>query len=230
MYVFRRRPSRWIAVAVALAATAAAGGVAWAVTARIDRRRTEIHGCVNTRTGALRVILRGKTGAAARCHRRERPLSWNQAGLGYTGPRGPRGPIGPAGPQGPGAVEYTFSLGVGQTQTLGAAGPFELSAACTTSSGETDTELLATNTATVNYNETTISPGEPPPSDLSMNSASVPPEAVPFEFDVIASSTGAQRQTERMLTPPSPALGQLNDMIYVSPGGCSGSVIWIPAS
>src|SRR5579884_2502397 len=113
MYVFRRHPVRSIAVGAALAAVAAGGASAWALSARVDRR--QIHGCVNTKTGALRVILRGTTGAGARCHRHERSLSWNQAGqMGYRGPRGPAGFPGKPGPQGPGAVEYTFSLGVGQ--------------------------------------------------------------------------------------------------------------------
>lgn len=224
MYVSKSRPG-WSSVGVAaLAATVAAGGAAWAATAS-SSATAQIHGCASARTGALRVIVPGRKGLAGKCSRHERALSWNKQG-----PMGARGSTGLAGPAGPGAVEYPFSLGVGQSKTLGAAGPFSLSATCTTSGTETATQLLETNSATVNFNETTFSPEEAPPADISMTSASEPAEAVPAELDVVASSTGAQRQTERMLTPPSAELGQLNDMLYVSSGFCSGSVIWIPAS
>jgi hypothetical protein len=52
---------------------------------------TRIHGCVDNKTGGLRVVA-----ANGICRANETALDWN-----ITGPVGPQGPIGPVGPQGP---------------------------------------------------------------------------------------------------------------------------------
>src|SRR5687768_10495639 len=65
---------------------------------------TQIHGCVDIRSGALRIV-----GATQSCDaRKEVALDWNIAGpvgpegpLGSQGPQGPQGPEGAQGPEGP---------------------------------------------------------------------------------------------------------------------------------
>lgn len=64
--------------------------------------RNSINGCVNDRTGVLRVIDPAKGG---RCDGRrgwthESSISWKQTGGGAAGPQGPAGPPGPRGPAG----------------------------------------------------------------------------------------------------------------------------------
>ena len=61
-----------------------------------------IRGCVDPRTGAIRII-----GATQTCTSKESLLTWSTTGpqgpagpQGATGPSGPAGPIGPSGPQG----------------------------------------------------------------------------------------------------------------------------------
>jgi hypothetical protein len=76
---------------VALAALAL-GGIAYAT---IPDSNGVIHGCYDTKTGALRVFDTGSSTIPA-CSSKEAALPWNQ-----TGPQGPQGPAGPQGPQGP---------------------------------------------------------------------------------------------------------------------------------
>jgi hypothetical protein len=64
-----------------LSGGAAAGSVATSSTIS-GATSTAIHGCVNTKTGALSVLLK----AGAKCPRGTKPLSWS-----VTGPRGPAG-------------------------------------------------------------------------------------------------------------------------------------------
>jgi len=91
-------------VVAAAALVIALAGVAWA---RIPGSSAEFHGCVNNRTGVLRVIDRSKTGAAGRCitqHHAETAITWNQTGrrgpVGLAGPAGAKGDTGPQGPAG----------------------------------------------------------------------------------------------------------------------------------
>jgi hypothetical protein len=110
--------SRRLAVLLAVAATGlVAAGVSYAV---IPDANGVVHGCYDTKTGALRVIdpSQGQT-----CVPKENPLSWNQTGpTGPTGPQGPQGQQGPAGPGVPavatiafdGTVNSTFSRNVTQ--------------------------------------------------------------------------------------------------------------------
>lgn len=80
-----------------------------------------IRGCVDDRTGALRVIDRHE-----KCGRRETPVEWNRQGP--QGPQGPRGHVGPRGAQGapgkPGAAGPAGRAGaVGPIGLQGPAGP-----------------------------------------------------------------------------------------------------------
>jgi hypothetical protein len=209
---------------------AALAGVAWATS---SSNSAVIHGCYKKSTGTLRVITRGKKGQAGKCRKTEKALSWNQHEV--AGPRGPQGGTGPrggtgnTGPQGPGAVEYSYSLlDTSPTQTLGPAGPFQLSASCTTGSGEVANRLLETNVATVMLDETTISSGLPP---TQINpGVSIPPSSTPTQLEIIASPSSAQRHSDSTITAPSDQLGQLIDTIASFSNGCTGSVVWIPAS
>jgi hypothetical protein len=76
------------AAAGALAATAIAGGVAWATIPAGDGL---FHGCYQKEEGNLRVV----DDAGESCRSSEVAISWSQ-----TGPQGPAGPTGPQGPQG----------------------------------------------------------------------------------------------------------------------------------
>jgi hypothetical protein len=59
-----------------------------------------IHGCRDSRSGALSVI----DSDTQQCPRGATPLTWNQ--VGPPGPQGPAGAPGPAGPQGPAGVSH----------------------------------------------------------------------------------------------------------------------------
>jgi hypothetical protein len=99
-----RRPSPALVISL-IALFAALGGGAYAALSGIPDSRGVFHGCVNTRTGALRVVK-----SANQCHKRhvvhrgrrrihlpgELATSWNQRGVpGLPGPPGPN--TGPAG-------------------------------------------------------------------------------------------------------------------------------------
>ena len=72
------------------------GGIALAI-AEPSGERQVIKGCVNKRTGVLRLLPEG-----GRCSKHERPIEWNREGrLGPPGPAGPQGVPGLTGPQGP---------------------------------------------------------------------------------------------------------------------------------
>jgi hypothetical protein len=65
----------------------------WAIPALSTTPSKVISGCVNTKTGALRISVK--------CLKGETKLSWNNQGL--PGPSGPSGPPGPSGSPGPSA-------------------------------------------------------------------------------------------------------------------------------
>ncbi len=78
----------------------------------------EISGCVNKKTGALRI--------ATKCSSSEKPISWNKIGpQGIPGPQGLIGETGTAGPQGiPGPQGLRGEMGVtGPPGPVGPAGP-----------------------------------------------------------------------------------------------------------
>jgi hypothetical protein len=75
-----RKQSLISAVVAALAASAVAGGIAWAA---IPDSTDVIHGCYSSATGSLRVI---DTSAGDACKSKENVLDWNQQG-----PAGPPG-------------------------------------------------------------------------------------------------------------------------------------------
>jgi hypothetical protein len=86
-------------------------GAAVAATAAIPDANGVIHGCRNTKTGALRVI---DTDKGQTCSKDEAALTWNQ-----TGPQGPAGPPGPQGPAGTDGVSgYVQASNVEQLGTL----------------------------------------------------------------------------------------------------------------
>ncbi len=63
----------------------------WAIPALSTTPNKVINGCVNTKTGALRI--------SSKCLKGETKLSWNSQGLqGLPGPSGPPGPSGSPGP------------------------------------------------------------------------------------------------------------------------------------
>jgi hypothetical protein len=104
-----RRNGRLRTVAeIAGAIVLVSAGVAAGSVATSSATSPTIHGCVNTKTGALSVELK----AHARCPRGTRALSWNE-----TGPRGP------AGTTAFGSKTNTAkaSTGSGETCTLGEA-------------------------------------------------------------------------------------------------------------
>lgn len=94
-----RRPRR--AVVVAVAAVAVLAGASFAGAA-VDPSTGRIRGCVNDKTGVLRVLQPDGT-----CSSKETPISWNERGV--AGPEGPQGPTGPTGPVGPAGSDATFA-------------------------------------------------------------------------------------------------------------------------
>jgi hypothetical protein len=86
------------------------GGATAAAAVIPSATSTTIHGCANTRTGALSVLL--KSGAS--CPKGTKALSWNT-----TGPRGPQGPAGTAALFGTHTNWAGTSTGGGATCTLG---------------------------------------------------------------------------------------------------------------
>ena len=80
----------------------------------------EITGCVNKKTGLLRI--------AAKCSSSERPISWNKIGpQGIAGPQGEAGTVGPQGIPGPQGAKGEMGIAgppgpVGQTGPQGPAG------------------------------------------------------------------------------------------------------------
>lgn len=126
-----RRRDVLIATAGALAATALAGGIAWA---QEPADAEVIHGCYQKNRGSLRVI----DPAAERCQlASEVPISWNATGpAGAQGPRGLPGPQGEKGDRGdPGADGAPGAKGdPGPRGEQGPAGPVG-------PAGLTDTEI-----------------------------------------------------------------------------------------
>ena len=122
-----RRRNLTAAVVGALAATALAGGVAWATIPGSDG---VIQGCYGRALGGLRVI---DTGRGQSCNSFEVPLSWSQMGpkgdtgaqgpTGDQGPQGLKGDTGDQGPQGPpGLSGYAKVAGTGVTLAPGQTG------------------------------------------------------------------------------------------------------------
>jgi hypothetical protein len=98
--------SRRLLAGAAVASVAVALGTY--LTAR-DDSSSLIHGCVDNRSGGLRVIA-----ASQMCGNKETAINWNISGpAGPLGPPGPAGAAGPAGPQG----------STGPTGSPGPAGP-----------------------------------------------------------------------------------------------------------
>jgi hypothetical protein len=218
-----------VAVMSGVAAAASSGGGA------------VIHACANKRTGVLRIITPGRKGSAGRCAKSERALSWNTQGIrgptgpaGATGAQGPQGVPGPAGGKGsqgnpgPGANETSYTLAVGQTQPLGTFGPFDFTAVCELSSGETANTLNETNSSLLTVDETDFTP----PATISVSPGVGIPAATSAaqEFQVIASSSFAQRHEEDTVTSPASDSGELILTIGVGPSDCTGSLLWIPAT
>jgi len=89
-------------VVTAAALLFALAGAAWAA---IPDSSGQFHGCVNSRTGVLRIIDPAKTGFAGQCitqEHAETAITWNQTGpQGPAGLQGPKGDTGAPGPQGP---------------------------------------------------------------------------------------------------------------------------------
>jgi hypothetical protein len=75
---------------------------------------SRIHGCVDNRTGAIRIV-----GASQNCTaNKETALDWNIAGpAGLQGPQGPQGVAGPLGPTGPAGLP-----GVGSPRVINGVG------------------------------------------------------------------------------------------------------------
>lgn len=92
-----------IAALTAVIAAAVGGGYAIAATSNGGA----IHACVTKRTGAIRIV------SGRRCHKRERPLSWNQVG-----PRGAAGMTGLQGPPGQPGTLRAFEAYRGATQQV----------------------------------------------------------------------------------------------------------------
>jgi hypothetical protein len=102
-----KRPSRLVLVTSSLTVVGLlVGGTAYAFTSR----DTETYaGCVNNRTGALRMLVDQSRGGG--CYTKggpwqETPISWSR----NAGPPGPAGPAAPAGPAGPGGNGEGASL------------------------------------------------------------------------------------------------------------------------
>ena len=92
MSAWKRARISYANVTATLALVLAAGGAAWAVGSTTP---ATIHACASKRTGALRLLRRG------RCKRTETALTWNAAGRpGATGTPGRAGAIGLAGASG----------------------------------------------------------------------------------------------------------------------------------
>lgn len=131
----------------------AAGGVAWAA---IPDTAGTFHGCVDVRTGALRVIDPARNDVAGNCltrgEHKETAISWNQ-----TGPQGPAGPAGAqglAGAQGPAGAQGSPGA-QGPQGPAGPAGPVHQVVGAVNS----DCSLQASPPATVVTSEQ-LAPGQ----------------------------------------------------------------------
>jgi hypothetical protein len=94
MHRFPIRSTRFVAIAVCLAAAVAAG--AYAQSGLLSNGGTEtINACRLAPKGWLRVV-----DSPSACRKHEHALSWN-----ITGPAGPQGPAGAAGPAGPAGAQ-----------------------------------------------------------------------------------------------------------------------------
>jgi len=194
-----------------------------------------IHACVNKRTGAVRVV---SLQSGAKCKTSERTLSWNSQGIeGATGAAGPQGAAGsqgrqgipgPQGATGPGATETNYTLGLGQTGTLGTFGPFDFSAQCDEDGTEIANDLNETNHSLVTVDETEMTP----PSNIivSPGAGISPTGSASDPFETIASSSFAQRHDEDTVTSPSQDAGELFLTMAVGVNDCTGSLLWIPAA
>lgn len=132
-----------MALLVAVVALAASAAAAFARS----EGGTTYYGCVNVRSGALRV-----TSGPGECRTGEREISWNQTGpvgpvgpqgpagpRGATGPQGPAGPVGPAGPQGP----------AGPTGATGPQGPSGISSGFLLQAAASSSTQLGSSSTTV---------------------------------------------------------------------------------
>jgi hypothetical protein len=105
----RRYPHLRTAAEIVGAVLLLSGGATAAASIAPSVTGTAIHGCVNTKTGALSILLK----AGRTCPNKTKALSWNTAG-----PRGPQGPAGTAALFGSNTNKATTGSG-GATCTLG---------------------------------------------------------------------------------------------------------------
>ena len=116
------RPSRLLA---AFIVAGAAFGLVSVVQASIPDGSGDIHACLATKKGTLRII---DSATVTSCKKGEVALNWNTSPGGAPGPPGPTGATGPAGPAGltgaTGPAGATGSAGAtGPAGATGAAGP-----------------------------------------------------------------------------------------------------------
>jgi hypothetical protein len=90
------RPRRFAPSAVLLAAVVVLGlAVGGLAVAAVSSSPSQIKACASKKTGALRVITKGK------CAKSEKAVAWQKQGVaGRAGAAGAAGPAGPAGPAG----------------------------------------------------------------------------------------------------------------------------------
>jgi hypothetical protein len=133
---------------LALALTVSAAALGFGSYLAAQSGGTVIRGCIDSRTGLLRIIS-----GTATCTNKETLLTWNSVGpTGPAGPAGPQGPIGApgaagaAGPQGPiGATGPAGAIGpIGPAGPPGLEGPPGLGALRVVDSLGTDVGALVT--------------------------------------------------------------------------------------
>jgi hypothetical protein len=120
-----RRPSPALVVSV-IALVAALGSGAYAAVSGIPDALGVFHGCVNNRTGVVRVVKSAKSCAHRRVLRRggkrivipgELAIAWSQQGprglQGIRGTQGPQGNRGTQGNEGPGATSFATTIAEG---------------------------------------------------------------------------------------------------------------------
>jgi hypothetical protein len=121
---------RWVQALAVTAAFAALGMGAYALSAIPDADGV-FHGCVNRKSGALRVVGGGACRTLVKRHGKvvfagERAISWNQRGpagpqgvVGATGAAGATGSTGAVGPQGvPGPTFGSVRAGIGSSDPV----------------------------------------------------------------------------------------------------------------
>jgi len=121
-----------------VALVAALGGGAYAAIGGIPDSQAVFHGCVNTRSGALRVVKR-----AGNCHGGHTvAIAWNQHGpqgpAGVAGPQGPSGPPGATGPAGTTDTSQFYTKAESDARFVQGSGVLTRIAPLTTTDGATN--------------------------------------------------------------------------------------------